>query len=156
MTKDEQIVIDALKAKRSALQQELAEIERVIKAKTASVTSGTTQTHTTTITTTKGNYFNKKKEILAIFDRLKRPLKMAEIREELEKTGDAYAVRDKIRTMHRSGILKQMKINDSNQLAYYVKPEWIDNETNLLKEKFDGGFNLMYADEDIKFFNATR
>ncbi len=184
MTDSDKIVYEALKEKRAKNRAEMArlkdentQLEKVMWEmiqKNSSLINSTEPITTPSLNKTTQqtimvatplieptlfrSVYNTKKNILSIFDALKRPLRMAEIQDEYTKDKELgkFHVRETVRSLHAQGLLKLMKLNGSNKEAYWVKTEWIDSETNKLKPDMDGGLYLMYGKDDFRFVDSNR
>lgn len=157
------VIIDALKVQRNKLQEEINQLDAYIKqlrnadlatqpqipfelGKDANV--NTPQRISPVFHG--GN--SVKKQIIQIMDSIAMPIKFNDLQAEYAKVSNSdYAIRDTLRGMNKQGVVRILKINNSNKHAYWVKDEWIDKDRELLLNDYDGGMNEMYSPDEFNF-----
>jgi hypothetical protein len=159
----DKIALDAMIKERQRIHSELTMMDKAIKEMKVRLNGGNTErpvpSPTNSIQLPAGAIPSKlqiRKVILEIMDKINVPCKMNDIQDEYKKiTGVDYNIRENVRSLNNQGLLKLMKVNNSNRNAYWVKTEWIDEDNiidNAIKteHKFEG-FDAMFAPGDLSF-----
>lgn len=97
-------------------------------------------------------------QILAALDLAKRPLKMTEIGDTIYKqTGQSIDVRETVRGMNKNYKIVLMKINNSNKMSFWIKPEWYDREKKFIKDEYKlENMDIMYEKENVEFIGVKK
>ena len=97
-------------------------------------------------------------QILAAFDMAKKPLKMGEVAETIQnQTGQLFDVRETVRGMNKNFKLILMKINNSNKLSYWIKPEWYDKESKGIKNEYKlENMDILYDADKIEYIGVKK
>lgn len=79
-----------------------------------------------------------KSKIIGLFNEVNKPLKLKDINHRLndESAENIQNFREVMRSMQRVKRVRLMKINNSNKLAFWVLPEWIDLINNTLYSQY--------------------
>jgi hypothetical protein len=88
-------------------------------------------------------------QVLRVFDILGKASQLADLQREFtEITGSHYKIREAVRAMHSTGVLKMLKYRNASRGFMWIKRDWIEN--NELLDKFKPlGFDLLYSKEDL-------
>lgn len=169
---DNKIIIEALKDKRNKLQDEINQLDAYIKQlrnndisqqspnvleqpQNSNILHQSSLEHDSSMSLALNIPFSSlsvKKQIIQIMDAKLMPVKFNDLQSEYATlTNSKYQIRDILRGMNKQGVIRILKINNSNKHAYWVKDEWIDKDKELLKEGFDGGLNSMYSPDEFSF-----
>ena len=90
-------------------------------------------------------------QVLRVFDILGKATQLSEVQQEYTNiTGSSYKIREAVRSLNATGILKMMKYRNASRGFMWVKAEWIENKELLDKFK-PLGFDLLYSKEDLLF-----
>lgn len=156
-----ELILKGLKRDRDELSAKLAEIDKVIKkVKTGNLdfnkngsTNGNGTEHIKQNTTVFPHNANLRVQILTVMDMLGKACKLKEINAEINNhNGSNINIRETVRTLNKSELLKMMREKNSERGIYWVKSEWLeDNNTRLKDEyKFDG-FDMLYKAENLEY-----
>jgi hypothetical protein len=65
-------------------------------------------------------------------------------------SGTHFNIREIVRSLHKSRLLRLMKEKDATRGIYWVKTEWL--EDNRLKEEFKPvGFDMLYKADNLEY-----
>jgi DNA-binding HxlR family transcriptional regulator len=166
---DNKIIIEALKQKKLELLTQVAQLDKHIKelqgkdnnssspvinsmASIRNLPNNQTVTNPLLFKLPKTNQV--KAEVLGLFDFFNRPVRMSELQEKFMegKTLSDFHIRETVRSLNKSGVVKLMKINESNRNSYWVKTDWIDKATKRLKDEYKWeGFDSVFSPDELKF-----
>jgi hypothetical protein len=141
MNTDSEVILMALQKERDELDSKILQVDRIIKrVKSLGYSNDEYNEPVNELDTTSSpkqlaatvNTFpatgDIKLQILFIFDLLKVAVRLSEIQTEYHKlTGNAYNIRETVRSLHRAGLLRMMRRKDSTHSICWVKTDWITN-----------------------------
>jgi hypothetical protein len=92
-----------------------------------------------------------KVQVLRVFDSLKIAVKLKEVQTEYTKlSGSSYNIREIVRSLHKSRLLRLIKEKDAKRGIFWVKADWIDNGL-LLDEFKPAGFDMLYKGDNLEY-----
>jgi hypothetical protein len=92
-----------------------------------------------------------KVQVLKLFDIIRKASKLKDLQAEYTKlTGSNFSIRDILRGLHHSKLLRLIREKNVNRGMLWVKTEWIENG-QLLGEFKPVGFDLLYKSENIEY-----
>jgi hypothetical protein len=164
ITKDDELLLNAMRKEREIVHERLMHIDRVIKRiRTGKLFNddnagieGTTveapQIQTAAITPTE---FPKnadiKIQILRVFEIHRKAAKLKELQSIYNKLNEShYNIRETLRSLHRSRIVRMIREKDASRGIFWVKSEWIENE-QLLDEFKPDGFDMLYKADNLEY-----
>ena len=166
-TKDDDIMLHALRKERDEAHQKVMQLDRLIKK----ILSGNYSPKSVEINNDNGvtigiptlepqlpftlNSFPKnadiKVQVLKVFDSLKVASKLKELQTEYNRLSEShYNIREIVRSLHKSRLLRLMKEIDANRGIFWVKAEWLEDDR--LKEEFKPvGFDMIYKQDNLEY-----
>ena len=90
-------------------------------------------------------------QVLRIFDIVGQAAELSKLQAEYTSiTGSSYKIREVVRSLHASGIVKMLKYKNASRGFMWLKKEWIESGQLLEKHK-PLGFDLLYTKENLMF-----
>lgn len=90
-------------------------------------------------------------QVLRVFDIIGTASELAKIQQEYTNiTGSNYKIREAVRSLHTSGIVKMLKFKNASRGFMWAKRDWIEAGELLDKHK-PLGFDLLYSKENLVF-----
>jgi|SRR6185369_2792162 len=158
---DIDVVLTALSKERIDLHERLMQIDRIVKR----IKKGESYTDSTpkeiesepkqqpAIKTDKKlpKDMDTKLHVLLVMDELKKASKLKIIQSKyFQLTGNSYNIRESVRSLNRTGLMKMMRNRSSDRGILWVKTEWL-KDGQLLEEFKPMGFDVIYHQENIEF-----
>lgn len=90
-------------------------------------------------------------QVLRVFDIVGQASELSKLQQEyISISGSNYKIREAVRSLHASGIVKMLKYKNASRGFMWVKSEWIKD--NALLDKYKPlGFDLLYTKENLMF-----
>jgi uncharacterized protein YoxC len=162
MANDTEVILNALQKERDDLHEKIMQVDRIIKrVKSLEYSTNIVNQPTAQISTEQSkpaieqpiNLFPKsadiKVQILRIFDIRQKASKMHEIQTDYSNLSNTkFNIREHLRTMFGSGLLRIIKEKDKARGFFYAKPEWIVNDV-LADDYKPEGWDLIYKQENL-------
>ena len=159
MVNDAQVILHALQKERDELHEKILQIDRIMtrirKIEYQPIEQITTIPQPSEITNDIKEEFPKtadiKIQVLRVFDIIGKVCQLSEVQKEFtEITGSSYKIREAVRTLNSTGILKMLKYRNASRGFMWAKREWIEN--GQLLDKFKPlGFDLLYSKENLLY-----
>lgn len=159
---DLEVILSALGKERAQLHEKLMQMDRIIKKIRSGNYSNNTPNENMLVLAAKvneqktiGNAIasttDLKVQILLVMDDLKKASKLKDVQSHYFKlTRNSYNIRETLRSLNRSGLLKMLRERTSGRGVLWIKTEWIENQ--LLKEEYKPmGFDVIYRPDNIEF-----
>jgi hypothetical protein len=163
LTKDDEMMLFALRKEREEVHERLMQIDRIIKkvrsGKYSDESTGSEglsvdqpSDQTTAIPL---NEFPKnadvKIQILRVMGELGKASKLKEIQAVYNRlSGSHFNIRETLRSMHRSRLIRLIREKDATRGMLWVKSEWVEND-QLLEEYKPEGFDMLYKAENLEY-----
>jgi hypothetical protein len=159
MNNDHDIILYALQKERDELHGRIMQIDRIMaRIKTIDYTpaiSDNTQTSNeiAVIDLTSRDNFPKsadiKLQVIRVFEILGKASQLCEIQREFtEITGSTFKIREAVRSLHATGVVKMLKYRNASRGFMWIKRDWLVN--NELADKYKPlGFDLLYSKENL-------
>jgi len=164
ISKDDELMLFALRKERDIVHERLMQIDRIIKRiKTGKYineeslgSEGTAvieQSKQTAIIPL--NDFPKiadiKVQVIRVLDIHRKAAKLKELQNIYNKLNDShYNIRETMRSLHRSRIVRMIREKDASRGIFWVKSEWVEND-QLLDEFKPDGFDMLYKSENLEY-----
>ena len=88
-------------------------------------------------------------QVLRVFDIIGKAAELAKIQQEYTAiSGSNYKIREAVRSLHASGIVKMLKYKNAMRGFMWVKREWVEGG-QLLDSYKPLGFDLLYSKENL-------
>ena len=164
ITKDTEVMLNALRKEREELHQRLLQLDRIIKrvrlgkldndeqaeSLVTTVNAPQQQTVANSLTDFPKNA-DIKIQILRVFDIHRKAAKLKELQNIFNKLNDShYNIREPLRSLQRSRIVRMIREKDSTRGFFWVKSEWVENDL-LLDEYKPEGFDMLYKAENLEY-----
>jgi len=158
-TNDLEVILSALGKERQQLHEKLMQMDRIIKK----IRTGSSYSNDKVIevkdseqkTIAAPNPFPKdvdiKVQILQVMDIVKKAVKLKDIQSHYFRlSGNSYNIREAVRSLNRTGLLKMLRVRTSDRGVLWVKTEWIENH-ELMNEYKPLGYDVIYKPENMEF-----
>jgi hypothetical protein len=166
--RDEEILLTALRRERDEVHEKLMQLDRIIKRiKTGeyfpkkaiqdelgeiSIPQISLINHTPN---SPDNSFPKnadvKVQVLKVFDVIGKAVKLKDLQTEYNKlSGTHFIIREIVRSLHKSRLLRLVKEKDALRGIFWVKAEWVENG-QLLEDYKPEGFDMLYKAANLEF-----
>lgn len=159
MATDTEVILNALQKERDELHDKIMQVDRIIKRVKSLEYNPDQQQPVKELSNNDSKaelplkLFSKqadiKVQILRVFDIIGKASKLGEIQKEYNQlSGNKYPIREAVRTLHKAGLLKNIREQRLTRGYLWVKTAWLEN--GQLAEKYKPeGFDVLYAIENI-------
>lgn len=156
MANDTDVILHALQKERDELHGRILQIDRImtrIRKLDYHPTEAIASPHPPAIDADVKAEFPKtadiKIQVLRVFDIIGKACQLADIQREFtEITGSSFKIREAVRALQQTGVVKMLKYRNAARGFMWVKKDWIEN--NELMDKFKPvGFDLLYSKENL-------
>ncbi|MBS1917466.1 MAG: hypothetical protein JST87_14400 [Bacteroidetes bacterium] len=161
---DSEMMLQALRKEREIVHERLMQIDRIIKRirtgkllNEESLGDAGIVVDAPQITNAIAplNEFPKnadiKVQIIRVFELHRKAAKLKELQNIYNKLNEThYNIREPLRSLHRSRIVRMIREKDASRGIFWVKSEWIENE-QLLDEFKPDGFDMLYKADNLEY-----
>lgn len=163
MLSDKEVILLALQKERDDLHERILQVDRIMSRVRGIEYNMEAQTDAPKPLDTPKQTTDRDKEItfpksadikiqvLRVFDIVGQAAELSKLQQEYTSiSGSNYKIREAVRSLHSSGIVKMLKYKNASRGFMWVKSEWIKDNALLDKHK-PLGFDLLYTKENLMF-----
>lgn len=161
MATDKEVILNTLQRERDELHEKILQVDRIIK-KVKGLEYGLVDeqeeilkidTKPTKHNVLPVNSFNNradlKVQVLSVLDLIGKAAKMKDLQAEYHRiSGNAYSIREAVRSLNRQRIILMMRQKDAMRGVLWVRKEWLLNGV-LMDEYKPEGFDVFYQPSNL-------
>lgn len=160
MATDKEVILNTLQRERDELHEKIMQVDRIIKrikglnydaadSMEEPLKLEVKPAEKAVMPVNFGVSTDLKVQVLAVIDQIGKAVKLKDIQSEYHRvSGNAYSVREAVRSLNRQHILLMMRQRDAVRGVLWVRRDWVINGV-LLDQYKPEGFDLFYQPSNI-------